>query len=202
MTQYTQEIAGVISEHLTNTLQAVSGAAAGLQRRTDLLWWKEALFSPSARVSYRDMTSFDAAALMALDLHQQIPTFSPVSVAAFLRETIVSLPTLDLEETSPICELVAKTRGSDVLSHLRTEAANLVGAPAGRCSVLAMIGHADATHRLDDRGFRDHIGVDPGTALTLPNWSVWIFRELQAARAVVEASTPKRRAPRKRTLRK
>ena len=198
----TQEMTSVISGHLTTTLQAVSNATAGLQRRTNLLWWKEALFSPSARMSYRDMTSSDAATLMAFDMHQQIPTFSPASVAAFLRETVVSLPTLDPAETSSIRELVENTHDTNVLSQLSTEAAKLVSAPAGRCSVLAIIGHPDAIPQLDDPGFRDCIGVKPDTALTLPDWSVWIFRELQAARAVAEASTPKRRAPRKRTPRK
>ena len=199
---FTTDTARAISDHLTKTLQAVSTAAAGLQRRTNLLWWKEALFSPSARISYRELSPADAAVLMAFDMHQQIPTFSPASVAAFLRETVVSLPTLDQDETSSIRELVEKTRDSDVLSQLRTEAANLVSAPAGRCSVLAIIGHPDTMPQLDDPGFRDRIGVKPDTALTLPDWSVWIFRELQAARAVAEASTPKRRAPRKRTPRK
>ncbi len=187
---YTEELAAVISEHTTTTLQAVSIATAGLHRRTNLLWWKEALFSPSARMSYRDMTSFDAGALMAFDMHQQIPTFSPASVAAFLQETVVSLPTLDPEETTSIRELVEKTHDADILSELRTDAAKLVGAPTGRCSVLAVIGQPDAIHQLDDRRFRDRIGVKVDTALTLPEWSVWIFRELQAARAVAEASTP------------
>ena len=200
--RYTEELAAVISENVTTTLQAVSIATAGLQRRTNLLWWKEALFSPSARMSYRDMTSFDAAALMAFDMHQQIPTFSPASVAAFLRETVVSLPTLDPDETSSIRELVEKTHDTDVLSDLRTESAKLVGAPAGRCSVLAIIGHPDAKPQFDDPQFRDHIGVNPDTALTLPDWSVWVFRELQAARAVAEASTPKRQNSRQRTARK
>ena len=199
---FTQEMTSVLSGHLTATLQAVSSAAAGLQRRTNLLWWKEALFSPSARMSYRDMTSSDAAALMAFDMHQQIPTFSPASVAAFLRETVIALPTLDREETASIRELVEKTRDAEILSQLRTEAGNLVSAPAGRCSVLAMIGHPDTRHQLDDRGFRDRVGVKPDTALTLPDWSVWMFRELQAARAVAEASTPKRQTSRKRTPRK
>ena len=36
-------------------MKAVSGATAGLQRRTNLIWWKETLYSPSARVSYRSM---------------------------------------------------------------------------------------------------------------------------------------------------
>ncbi len=199
---FTTETARAISDHLTETLQAVSTATAGLQRRTNLLWWKETLFSPSARISYRELSPADAAVLMAFDMHQQIPTFSPASVAAFLRETVVSLPTLDHEESSSMRELLEKTRGTEVLSQLRTEAAKLVGAPVGRCSVLAIIGHADAIPRLDDRGFRDRIGVKPDTALTLPDWSVWIFRELQAARAVAEASAPNGRTSRKRTSRK
>ena len=200
--EFTKETARAISDHLTTTLRAVSGAAAGLQRRTNLLWWKEALFSPSARMSYRDMTPFDAAALMAFDMHLQIPTFSPASVAAFLRETVVALPALDPDEMASIRELIEKARDADVLSPLRTEAANLVGAPTGRCSVLAMIGQSDAMHQLDERGFRDRIGVTPDTELTLPDWSVWIFRELQAARAVAEAPVPKRRTARKRATRK
>ncbi len=101
------DLAKVISKQLTTTLQAVSNATAGLQRRTNLLWWKEAMFSPSARMSYREMTSFDAAVLMALDMHRQIPTFSPASVAAFLRESVITLPTIDLEKKVPIRELGA-----------------------------------------------------------------------------------------------
>lgn len=197
--QFTEEAARAISEHLTTTLQAVSDAAGGLQRRTNLLWWKEALFSPSARMSYRDMTPFEAAVLMAFDMHQQIPTFSPASVAAFLREAVVTLPTLNQDETASIRELVETTRDADLLSPLRMEVRNLISAPAGRCSVLALIGYPNATHQLDDRGFRDRIGIAQDTELTFSDWSVWIFRELQAARAVAETSVPKRRTARKRT---
>ena len=201
---FTKDMTLAISDHLTKISQAVSNATAGLQRRTNLLWWKEALFSPSAQMSYRDMTSFNAAVLMAFDMHQQIPTFSPASVAAFLRETVVvALPTLDRKETVSIRELIEKTCDADVLSPLRTEAGNLVSAPtAGRCSILAVIGHSHALHQLDDQGFRDCIGITPDSEVTLPDWSVWIFRELQAARAIAEASTPKRTTVRKRAPRK
>ena len=90
-----REMMAVMSEHLTATLRAVSEASAGLQRRTNLLWWKEALFSTSAGVSYREMSTSDAAVLMAFDMYRHIPTFSPSSVAAFLRETVIALPTMD-----------------------------------------------------------------------------------------------------------
>ena len=193
----TDDMVRVMSAHLTTTLQAVSGATAGLQRRTNLLWWKEALFSPSTRMSYRDMSPSDAAALMAFDMHRQIPTFSPASVAAFLRETVIALPTIDQEHKAPIQELVEKTRDAGVLADLRTEAGKLVTAPKGRGSILALIGHPDAVLQIDGRRFRDLVGVKPDTALTLPDWSVWIFRELQAAQAATETSAPKRRTPRK-----
>lgn len=194
----TEELTRVISGLLTTSLQSISNATAALQRRTSLLWWKEALYSPSARMSYRDMTSFEAAALMAFDLHGQIPIFSPASVAAFLRETVTALPTIDQDRKTPIRELVEKTSDADALSHLRTEACKLVSAAAGRASILAVICHPDAVSQIDDSGFRDRVGVKPDTALTMADWSVWIFREFQAARAITEASAPKRRPSRKR----
>ena len=198
----TKNMMKVMSEHLSTTLQAVSGATAGLQRRTNLLWWKEALFSPSARTSYRDMAPCDAATLMAFDMHRQIPTFSPASVAAFLREAVIALPTIDHHESTPIRELVAKAHDADVLAELRTEAGRLVAAPTRRGSILGLIGYPDAMPQIDARGFRDLVGIKSDTSLTLPDWSVWIFRELQAARAVAGGPTPKRRTTRKRTPQK
>ena len=198
----TEDMMKLMSGHLTATLQAVSGATTGLQRRTNLLWWKEALFSPSARMSYRDMSTSDAAALMAFDMHRQIPTFSPASVAAFLREAVIALPTIDSEEKAPIRELVELSRDADVLAELRTEASELVIAPIGRGPILGLIGHPETMSQINEQRFRDLVGVAPDTALTLPEWSVWIFRELQAARAATEASAPKRRTSKKRTPRK
>ena len=197
----TGEMMRVMSGQLTTTLQAVSDATAGLQRRTNLLWWKEALFSPSVRMSYREMSPVEAAVLMASDMHRQIPTFSPASVAAFLRETVIGLPTIDQEQKFAIWELVEKTRDASILAELRTEAGKLITAPAGRSSILSLVVHPEIALRIDDHGFRDRVGVKPDTMLTLPDWSVWIFRELQAARAITEASAPKRRPSRKRTPR-
>ena len=198
----TENMSKLMSEHLTTTLQAVSDATAGLQRRTNLLWWKEALFSPSAQKSYRDMPTLVAATLMAFDMHRQVPTFSPASVAAFLQETVVSLPTIDPEQKAPVRELVERTHSAEVLVGLRTEARALVAPPVGRGSILALIGHLDAVPQFDAPRFRALVGVKPDTALTLPDWSVWMFREFQAARAVTQTSAPRRRTSKKRSTRK
>ena len=182
------EMTTAFSGHLTTTLEAVSQATAGLQRRTNLLWWKEALFSTSAGMSYREMSTSDAAVLMAFDMYRQIPTFSPLSVAAFLRETVIALPTMDQEQEIPIRELVEMTLDAGVLDDLRTEARRLVAAPEGRGSILSLIGHSEAVSQIDDGRFRDLVGVQPDTMLTLPDWSVWMLRELQAAQAIADSS--------------
>ena len=86
-----KKAAEAVDRHLYKTLEAVSHATGGLKRRTHLLWWKEALYSPSLRCSYRDMPGLQAAVLMAFDLYNQIPDFTPLSVSAFLGENRTEL---------------------------------------------------------------------------------------------------------------
>ena len=203
LSEATAKLGVAISNHLATTLRAVSNAMVGLQRRTDLLWWKEALFSPSARRSYRDFQISEAAALMAFDLYRQIPSFSPASTAAFLQETVMVLPKFDGDHKTPIRALVEGAARTQVLAELRTEAARLVTAPAGRGPLLGLIGHPEILSHINDQKFRDLFGIKQDSELSLPAWSTWLLRELQAARTLSEASTPKRNATtRKRSLKR
>ncbi|MFQ2195014.1 GTPase-associated system all-helical protein GASH [Aeromonas jandaei] len=187
-----KNLASAVSIHVDNTLQAVSGATAGLQRRTSLIWWKETLYSPSVQSSYRDMSPSIAAALMAFDLHQQIPTFSPASVAAFLHETVLSLPDIDAQDAKPIRVLLEEALQAEELAPLRDASAQLHPEPTGRGPLLGILGHGVGKHINDDQ-FRCLVGIPAESALTIPQWATWIFRELQAARAMQEGAGAKKR---------
>ena len=186
-------LANSVSTYVDTTLNAVSGATAGLQRRTNLLWWKEARFSPSARLSYRDLPPTAAAALMAYDLHQQVPTFSPASVAAFLFEAVGGLPAMDQEKTFAIRELVEQAQEHSALAPLRAAGANLVASPQGRGPVMALIAHADASASRTEADFQRLTGIPADAPITLPGWATWVFREMQAARAAYDGMGAKRR---------
>ena len=176
-----KELTTAVTNYVEGTLAAFSGATAGLQRRTGLLWWKEALYSPTARVSYRELKPDAAAALMAVDLHNQLPTFSPASVSAFLHEAVLLHPGIQKTESRSIGDLMETARHSPELAPLRRAAAALFLQPKGRGPLLALVAHSRTSLSASD--FRDQVGIPSDTSLSMPAWATWLFREFQAARA-------------------
>ena len=179
-------LAKSVSTHVEAALASFSGATAGLQRRTNLLWWKEALYSPSTHESYLEMPVFQASALMALDLHEQVPTFSTASVSAFLKEAIRCLPAEPESEGNgrrDIATLVRDAKTAALMQPFRALAAQYTPAPVGRGLLLSLIGHGQGHAAVDAASLRALGGVDSSATMTPAEWGTFLFRELQAARA-------------------
>lgn len=191
-------LAQAVTAHVNKALASFSGATAGLQRRTNLLWWKEALYSPSAHASYLDLPPFEAAALMALDLHEQVPTYSPASVSAFLREGIRCLPAEKGDQGNGECDVVSlvhDARTSASMQPFRTLAAQYAPVPVGRGPLLSLIGYPRDSGAIDGASLRDFGGLEASTKMTPSEWGTYLFRELQTARAT--SNVPNKRAKKK-----
>lgn len=189
-------LAKAVSAHVDNALAGFSGATAGLQRRTNLLWWKEALYSPSAHASYLDLPPFEAAALMALDLHEQVPRYSPASVPAFLREAIRCLAVKEGDEGNgerDVASLVRDARTTTFMQPFRTLAAQYAPAPAGRGPLLSLIGHPQDSGSVEETALHALSGLEASTKMTPSEWGTYLFRELQTARATSESPTKRSR---------
>ena len=179
-------LASAVGIHVEKALASFSGATAGLQRRTNLLWWKEALYSPSAHESYLELPPYEAAALMALDLHEQVPTYSPASVSSFLKETIRCLPVDPGASESgkqEVAALVQDARTTAFMQPFRNLAAQYVQAAEGRGPLLSVIGHPQNPGTIDAGEFRALVGIDAAAKMTPADWGTYLFRELQSARA-------------------
>jgi hypothetical protein len=190
-------LATAVTVHVEKALASFSGATAGLQRRTNLLWWKEALYSPSVHESYLDLPAFEAAALMALDLHEQVPTYSPASVSAFLKEAIRCLPAEPGGTDGgkqEIATLVSAARTTEFMRPFRNLAAQYVQAAAGRGPLLSVIGHPQSPTMVDAAALRALAGLDASTKMTPAEWGTYLFRELQSARATnANAKRPRKK---------
>lgn len=191
-------MAKAVTAHVDKALTSFSGATAGLQRRTNLLWWKEALYSPSAHASYLDLSPFEASALMALDLHEQVPTYSPASVSAFLREAIRCLPTEKDDQGNSerdVASLVRDARITELMQPFRALAAQYAPAPVGRGPLLSLIGHPQDSGTVEATTLRALSGLESSTKMTPSDWGTYLFRELQTARAT--SPSPAKRAKKK-----
>jgi hypothetical protein len=185
-------LAKAVSTHVESALASFSAATSGLQRRTNLLWWKQALYSPSAHASYLDLHPFEASALMALDLHAQVPTYSPASVSAFLREAIRCLPEEKGGTEDHKRDVVSLVREAWETKHMhpfRVLAAKYAPAPVGRGPLLSLIGHPLDSNVDDATILYALSGMEVSTEMTLSDWGTHLFRELQSARATSDKTT-------------
>lgn len=175
-----QELSVAVSDHINSTLIAVSKATIGLQRRTSLIWWKESLYSQSASFSYRKMPIHIAAAIMAFDLFNQVPIYSPASVSAFLAESILSIIPSQ-EENIAIGQSIIDLKQSKYAESLCIYIQNLFKDFKGRGPLLMFL---ISEFNPNDEQFLELTGIEPDTQLTISEWASWLFRELQAIRAV------------------
>jgi len=62
-----------------------------IERRSKLLWWKETLYSQSLKKSYRGVDVNLLPVMMAIDLNNQLPDITPISVDFLLKDTLFLL---------------------------------------------------------------------------------------------------------------
>ncbi len=181
-----QKLTTSVSSYVAQSMQAFGAATFGLQRRTNLIWWKQALFSPSKHKSYRAFPATIASALMALDLYQQVPMFSPASVSAFLEEAVRALPRLPDAGPRMLKDFLREACESPVLDVVRAEARRLFPSPLGRSPILALIGHPETFDAVKEDELRRIICVPLDAQISDPQWASWLFRDLQAGRSTKE----------------
>jgi hypothetical protein len=164
-----------------NALQvAISGTLNRLtsdRYSSEVVYWKESLFSQARSMSYRKMSADAAIYWAAHDLHNLAPRYHPESVEYFLRETIrvaigcvASLTELTCAD---FCRELAKTPESIPLARRILPAQRLTLQEAAQ---LAARGQVD----IESAVFQT--GIPAEARMTREELAVWLFRDNQAAR--------------------
>jgi hypothetical protein len=146
--------------------------------RADILYWKEALFSPSKKVSYRHLSYDGVAYWAAQDLHRRVPRFHPLSVEFFLRETVRSAIGDKEAKKKLTLEQFSGGAATDIES-------GLVGAPGihGRHRLTPLDAvEAFASKKLDARDASVRTGIPSQTAIQRDELAVLLFRDFQVRR--------------------
>jgi GTPase-associated system helical domain len=146
--------------------------------RADILYWKEALFSPSKQTSYRQLSDDGVIYWAAQDLHLRVPRFHPLSLEFFLRETVRSAVGNKEAKKKLTLEQFSAGAAADVESLLPTptdvqDRQRLTPLQAVQASVAKELDAHEASVRT---------GIPPQTAIPRDEIAVLLFRDFQVKR--------------------
>ena len=141
------------------------------ERFTALLWWKQALYSPSLRCSYRDLSPAGTAIALSFDLGGVSGAPVPLSVEYFLREMIRNVLPENPELT--LAELVAAMKTDERIDLCLPTAPSDTPLRISLRELLSVVRKKVPT----DDAITDYVGIVSSTSLPLTEWAVWLLRE-------------------------
>lgn len=164
-------------------IESLKQEAVAREKRLQLLWWKEALFSLRLKKSYRAVDAIESPFLLALDIADQVPEFCPISVEYFLRETATQVA--DTSADSPtLLEVARSLRESETARSARGSVDKDFG-DGMRRPLAALIASGRVT---DEQSFEQITGLPATAKLALPDLAAFLFRDLQAIRLATKAA--------------
>lgn len=166
-----KQLAPALKKHANALGKWVSDSVHRNERFTALLWWKQALYSPSLQCSYRKLSPVETAIALSFDLSSVSGAPVPLSVEYFLRETIRNL--LPENPKLTLADLVAATKTSDAVDPC------LPTAPSGsphRMSLREFLAVVRQSAPADET-ISTYLGVAPTTGLPVSEWAVWLLRD-------------------------
>jgi hypothetical protein len=151
-------------------------------KRSELLWWKESLYSRSLNASYRSLNPMNAAVCMALDLAEEVGAISPESVDYLLRETLKDVHGEQAEEERLLTDWLMDSSSlhGDIQSALKELAA---GGDERKSFLNAW---ANVVQSGDTTDFFAETGIDKTAKLTASDLAVWLFHGLQAQKLAID----------------
>lgn len=147
-----------------------------IQRRSQLLWVKEALFSVGQKISYRDIQKMDLPFVLAKDMQSLITPIYPVSVDFFTKE-ILRIVISDADAKLSFSSLLETDNLKNVQSILGTQ--NI--ADSSRKSVISYIQRL-TTNQTTAGQLENETGINPESELSLADFTVYLLHDLQSIR--------------------
>lgn len=145
-------------------------------KRSELLWWKQSLYSRSLNTSYRSLDPLNAAVAMALDLAEQVEAIYPESVDYLLRETLRDVHREQAQEERLLTDcLIDSSNLHKEIQQALNEYTTVGDARKPLLSAFAnVVQSGEATE------FFTETGIDKTAKLTVSDLAVWLFHGFQA----------------------
>lgn len=170
-------------QSLDSNLKTSFSSLTAVERRSKLLWWKETLYSQSLKKSYRGLDHNLLPVMMSVDLNNQIPEITPISVDFLLRDTLFLLNDRKDEaiKFADCLKAISENTLKETLKPYFTE----VNEEEGRISITDFIALL-VNDRLSIKDFQARTGIKEEEEITPGELAVVILHDLLSQRIIKE----------------
>lgn len=177
-----QEYVLQIPSFLGEVIGTLKNGQRSLNLKSDLLFWKESLYSSKLTCSYRDLKPVTTATAIAADLASMMPYTYPQSVNFFMRETLLDIIGEDAADKNELTffELFQSLYDQkQILEKLIPE----IAIPDGRMPLLTFF-CAIVRNKLQPSDLKKSTGVALDAKITLSQFCKWIFQDFIAIHVI------------------
>lgn len=151
-------------------------------KRSELLWWKQSLYSRSLNASYRSLNLLNTAVCIAYDLAEQVEPIYPESLDYLLRETLKDVHGEHAVEGRPLIDWL-----EDSLNlHENIQSALKAYALQEQQRKPLLNAWANVLYSGETTNFFTEMGIDKKAELTASDLAVWLFHGLQAQKLATD----------------
>ena len=166
-----------LKPYLEQVSSSILQSSQSLNKRSDLIWWKQALYSHRLDSGYRTLDPLALAVSMAVDLADNVSPIHPKSVDFFLKEALRDVLGDETDKEFAVTELLDQLQQlSDaekwLLEDLYNE--NESRKSFGACMVDMI------KEKISADKFFKRTGLDKRAKISYGELTVWLFHDLQA----------------------
>ncbi|HLP94215.1 MAG TPA: GTPase-associated system all-helical protein GASH [Saprospiraceae bacterium] len=161
---------------------SLASSISANNKRSELLWWKQSLYSRLLNTGYRSLNLLNVAVCMALDLAEQVDAIYPESVDYLLRESLKDVHGEPAEEERLFTDWL---KDADRLHGSIRSALNQYAVDGGeRKPLLSAL--VNVVQSGEITSFFTETGIDKNAKLTASDLTVWLFHGLQAQKLTID----------------
>ncbi|MBF4487553.1 GTPase-associated system all-helical protein GASH [Flavobacterium sp. CSZ] len=168
------KIQSVLNEELEVIKKEIFDKNKSSEIRSELLWWKEAGYSTSADISYRELDQSVLEIILAKDYSYLIPVVYPKAVDYFLKGTYKELKVITEQKMTIEDFLTAIQKHSETLKTILPEQELLTG----KTNLLYFI-NGLLWNKLQLTQFEKVVGIELSTKLFPTELVNWLFHDFQ-----------------------
>lgn len=166
-------------ELLVSYIESIGGEiSSGIEAsnlRSNLLWWKEALFSNNLKKSYREMNAISTVIAMALDLAEMVSPIYPLSVDYFLKETLKGIYPDEVDQEVNVEKFIQESK------QMPEACMELIDGISNKTDGRKLFFVA-LSNNVSDTSYNiySETGLSKDDKVTLGDLAVWFLHDLQA----------------------